>query len=424
MELLEELAARGLVHQKTESGLDEALENDSLTAYIGFDPTASSLHIGSLLPALMLKRLQRAGHRPIAIVGGGTGMVGDPSGKDAERSLLDAETLAANTAGMRAQLERFLDFDGPRGALLVDNAEWLCTARLTDFLRDIGKHFSVNQMMARDSVKRRLEGREQGISYTEFSYMLLQAYDYLVLHERYGCTLQCGGSDQWGNIVSGADLVRRVHGKEVHGLTFPLLMRADGKKFGKSETGNVWLDPARTTAFEFYQYWINVADADVVDLLHKFTFLDLDAIAELARTVEADPGRREAQRVLAREVTTMVHGDEGRVRAEQTTETLFRGGDLRELSGPELEGAFRASPQTEVPRGDLEAGIPLVAILGDTGLCASRGRARQDVKGNAVSVNHVKVTDIDHTLTPADLLADRFIVLKRGRKTYHVLVVA
>lgn len=422
---LDELQARGMVHQMSASGLPEALAGGRVTAYVGFDPTATSLHVGSLLPATMLMRLQRAGHRPIVVVGGGTGMIGDPSGKDTERRLLDEETLAANRAGMRAQLGRMLDFSGDDGAVLVDNLDWLGGVGFIEFLRDIGKHFSVNAMMARESVRLRLEARDQGISYTEFSYMLLQAYDYLALHDRYGCTLQMGGSDQWGNIVSGVDLIRRLRGAEAHALTWPLLTRADGKKFGKSEQGNVWLDPEMTTPFEFYQFWLNTADDDVVPRLRQFTFLALREIDALAEAVARAPQERAAQRVLAEEVTALVHGKEALRRAERCTEVLFQSGDLRGLSAEELRDAFGNSPSTAVPRERIQGGdLTLVEALATSGLSESRGQARKTLRTGAISVNHEKVDDEGYVLGPRDLLADRYVVLRRGKKTYHVLKVS
>ena len=286
---LDDLRQRGLVHQMTSPALETILQGGRVTAYIGFDPTAASLHIGSLLPVTMLMRLQRAGHRPIAVVGGGTGLIGDPSGKAAERALLTPELLAVNLAGMRGQLERFLDFSGEHAAVLVDNSEWLGPMRVMDFLRDIGKHFSINAMVARDSVRDRLENREQGISYTEFSYMLLQAYDFLALHDRFGCTLQLGGSDQWGNIVSGTDLIRRVRGAESYGLTQPLVLKSDGTKFGKSEQGNVWLDPGMTGPYSMYQFLLNTDDGDVVRYLKYFTFLAFSEIDALEAEVRTAP---------------------------------------------------------------------------------------------------------------------------------------
>ena len=422
--VFEEWERRGLVFQHTASGAADALDRGGLTGYIGFDPTAPSLHVGSLLPVTVLMRLQRAGHRPIFVVGGGTGMVGDPGGKDSERPLLDRDTLAANTAALRAQLERFVDFDGPRGALLVDNAEWLAPARLLDFLRDIGKHFSVNAMIQRDSVKRRLETRDHGISYTEFSYMMLQAYDFLELHDRYGCTLQLGGSDQWGNIVSGADLIRRLRGVEAHGITFPLLMRADGKKFGKSEQGNVWIDPDLTSPYEFYQFWLNAADDDVGNLLKQFTFLPLDAITDLEATVLTDPARRAAQRTLAGEMVRLVHGAAALTRVERSTRVLFGGGQLAELDAQALAEAFKSTPRTVVKRADLEAGrAGLAHLLAVSGLSPSGRRARQDIESCAVTVNDRRMTDPAYTLSSDDLLDGGFVVLRRGMKTYHVITV-
>ena len=422
MHLYEELKARGLVFQATESGVAEALAK-SLTAYIGFDPTAPSLHVGSLLPVTMLMRLQRAGHTPIAIVGGGTGMVGDPSGKSSERPFLDEERLARNLAGLRGQLERYLDFTGSNAAVMVDNREWLGKVSLIEFLRDVGKHASVNAMIARDSVKRRLEEREHGISYTEFSYMLLQAYDYLEVYDRYGCTLQCGGSDQWGNIVSGRDLVRRMRGGDVHGLTFPLLMRSDGKKFGKSEAGNIWIDPDLTTPYELYQYFVNAPDADVGKLLRQFTFVSLDDIAEVEREVEANASARAGQRRLAEEMTRLVHGQDAVERAERTTRVLFGGGDLGELSAAELKAAFRGTPATAVSAADLAEGVLLVDALARTKLCASKGEARRMVKSGAVSINHFRDDNLERVLGRSDVLDGVCIVLKRGKKTYHVLSV-
>ena len=422
LSLFEEWQRRGLVHQATETGVAEALESP-LVAYIGFDPTAPSLHVGSLLPVMMLRRLQRAGHRPIAMVGGGTGMVGDPSFRDDERPLLDTETLSFNSRALKRQLERFLDFS-PGEAVLADNAEWLDKLHLIGFLREVGKHFSVNAMIARESVKRRLTTREHGISYTEFSYSLLQAYDYVELYDRYGCTLQLGGSDQWGNIVAGADLVRRMRDAEVHGLTSPLITRADGKKFGKSEAGNVWLDAELTTPFEFYQYWINVPDDDAVPMLRYFTTLSLDEIDELARAAAERPEERLAQRRLAELVTQRVHGAEARRRAEHTTEILFGGGDLAELDAAEVEDAFRSSPATEVGREELEGGLPLLDALVRTGLAPSKGRGRTDLAGGAITVNHRRETDPHRRLTLADAVGGRYVVLRRGKKTYHLLSVS
>jgi tyrosyl-tRNA synthetase len=419
----EEWVARGLVHQATSAAVGEALDGERLTGYIGFDPTAPSLHVGSLLPVTLLTRLQRAGHRPIALVGGGTGRIGDPSGKDEERQLLTEERLHENSLGLRRQLERFLDFSPAGGALLIDNAEWLLKLDLVGFLRDVGKHFSVNAMIARDSVKRRLEERDHGISYTEFSYSLLQAYDFLELYDRYGCTLQLGGSDQWGNIVAGADLVRRQRGVEVHGLTAPLITRADGSKFGKSEGGNVWLDPELTTPFEFYQFWLNAADEDVVRLLRYFTFFEVSEIEGLGEAVRTRPAEREAQRRLADDLTARVHGEAALDRAQRTTRILFGEGDLHELEAEAVRDAFGASPTTRIPRAELETGLPLVEALALSGLCSSKGRARQDVESGAISVNHRREADPRRELGPTDAIAGAYLILRRGKKTYHLLEV-
>jgi tyrosyl-tRNA synthetase len=312
MTLLEEFQWRGMLYDKTE-GLADALAAGRVTAYIGFDPTASSLHVGSLLPAMALARLQRHGHTPIALVGGGTGLIGDPSGKSQERSLLTFEQVEANAAGIRAQLSHFLDFSAaPNAARMENNVEWLRPIGFLDFLRDVGKHFSVGGMLAKESVKRRI-GADEGISFTEFSYQLLQAYDYLVLHDRHGCTLQLGGSDQWGNITAGCELVRRMRGQRVHGLVMPLMTTATGAKFGKTEAGTIWLDPGQTSPFRFYQFWLQTDDRDVIPYLKFFTFLDRDEIGALERALAEAPEKRDAQRMLAREVTRLVHGAEGLV---------------------------------------------------------------------------------------------------------------
>jgi tyrosyl-tRNA synthetase len=417
-----DLEQRGLVHQISAPQLVDLLRRERVTGYIGFDPTADSLHVGSLLPLLTLRRFQQAGHRAIAVIGGGTGLIGDPSGKESERTLLSRQQLEVNCAGLRRQIARFLDLEHG-DALLVDNAEWLGSLNLLDFLRDIGKHFSVNQMIARESVRKRLESREQGISYTEFSYMLLQAYDFLALYDRYGCILQMGGSDQWGNILSGTDLIRRLRGVEAYGLTLPLVTRSDGRKFGKSEEGNIWLDPARTSPYQFYQFWLNVDDADVVRYLHFFTMLPLDQIQELARQVATAPERREAQRTLAREVTLLVHGPAALQRAERATAVLFaRDADYRQLSSQELEEAFRGAPTSTLDRRRL--GTPqasLLSVLTEVQLYPSRSRARAELSEGGVSVNNVTVRDPSYVLSEADLLHGSYIILRKGKKHYHVL---
>jgi len=420
-----DLEQRDLVYQISAPQLVDLLRSQRVTGYIGFDPTADSLHVGSLLPLLTLRRFQQAGHQAIALIGGATGLVGDPSGKESERTLLSRQELEVNCAGLRRQIAQFLDLEHS-DAILVDNAEWLGPLNLLDFLRDIGKHFSVNQMIARESVRKRLESREQGISYTEFSYMLLQAYDFLALYDRYGCILQMGGSDQWGNILSGSDLIRRLRGVETYGLTFPLVTRSDGRKFGKSEEGNIWLDPARTSPYQFYQFWLNVDDADVVRYLKFFTMLPLAEIEELACQVATAPERREAQRALAREVTLLVHGPAALQRAERATAVLFAGdADYRRLSAQELEEAFRGAPTSTLDRRRL--GTPqatLLSVLTEVQLYPSRSRARAELAEGGISVNNVTIRDASYTLSEADLLHGRYIILRKGKKHYHMLRVA
>ncbi len=423
LDLHSDLEARGLVHQTTSPEVATLLKGGRVTAYIGFDPTADSLHVGSLLPVTALMRLQRAGHLPIAVVGGGTGMIGDPSGKSAERNLLTADQIDANVAGMRAQLERFLDFSGSNPARLVNNLDWLGQLDLIGFLRDIGKHFSVNAMIQRDSVKLRIAARDEGISFTEFTYALLQAYDFLELHDRYGCNLQLGGSDQWGNITDGVELIRRLRQGTAYGLTMPLITKADGSKFGKSEGGNVWLDPKRTSPFAFYQFWLNSADADVARYLHYFTFLPPAELAAIAHAHAASPHLREAQRLLAREVTRMVHGDDALASAQRATAVLFEGGDLRTLSASELAEGLGDAPRTPVTSEQL-SGLDLCSALVLSGLESSKGKARTAIEQGAVSINHEVVREVTRTLSTADLLADRFVVLRRGKKTYGLLDLA
>jgi tyrosyl-tRNA synthetase len=420
-----DLEARGLVHQATSEELPALLRSESVTTYIGFDPTADSLHVGSLLPVLALMRLQRAGHKPIAVVGGGTGMIGDPSGKSAERNLLTVEEIDANLAGQRRQLERYLDFTGANAARMVNNLDWLGKLDLIGFLRDIGKLFSVNVMMQRDSVKLRLSGREQGISFAEFTYGLMQAYDFLELFDRFGCRLQMGGSDQWGSITDGCDLIRRLRQGSAYGLTMPLLTRSDGSKFGKSESGNVWIDEKRTSPFAFYQHWLNTSDADVVRSLRYFTFMDLEALDDVARQHATHPERREAQRVLARQVTSMVHGDAALASAERATAVLFEGGDLRTLSPAELAEGLGDAPRTKLSATELAGeGLDLPSALVRCGLAASKAQARTSIEQGAVSINHELVKDATRMLTKRDLLAERFVVLRRGKKTYSLIDVA
>jgi tyrosyl-tRNA synthetase len=418
--LFDEFQWRGLVYDASE-GLPEVLAAGRVTAYIGFDPTASSLHVGSLLPVMALARLQRFGHTPIAIVGGGTGMIGDPSGKSQERLLLTPDEIEANLAGIREQLSRFLQFDGAANAArIVNNADWLGAIDLMSFLRDTGKHFTVNYLLAKESVRRRLES-EDGISYTEFSYALLQAYDFLQLFDRYGCTLQLGGSDQWGNVTAGIDLVRKLRGKKVHGLVMPLVTTSSGVKFGKTEAGTVWLDPGRTSPFRFYQFWLNTDDRDVVPYLKYFTLLDRAVIDRLDEATRVAPEKREAQRTLAREVTMMLHGAEQLTRAEQASGLLF-GEDASALNADDVLAVFEDVPATELP-GDLfdGEGIGIVNLVARTELASSRGEARRLVLSGGVYVNGRRLADVQARLRRDQAIDGRLFVLRKGQKQNHLV---
>ncbi|HWD50955.1 MAG TPA: tyrosine--tRNA ligase [Acidimicrobiales bacterium] len=420
--LAEDLRFRGLIHQMTDPSLEARLDADRLTAYTGFDPTADSLHVGHLLQLCNLRRLQLAGHRPIALAGGGTGFIGDPGGRSEERSLLTAESLQANLHGIQGQLERFLDFDsgGEAPARLLNNADWLTTLGLFDFLRDVGKHFTVNQMVAKDSVRSRLDRDGQGISFTEFSYMLLQAYDFLQLFDQCDCTLQLGGSDQWGNITIGIDLVRKVRHAEVWGLTTPLVLKADGTKFGKTETGTVWLDPNRTSPYQLYQFFIRSEDAVVGTYLRYFTFLSRDEILALDQVTADHPERREAQRELARRVCTLVHGADETERAERAAAALF-GAEVAELDERSLLDVFADAPSTQMARSRLEAGgLPLVDLLVEIGV-KSKSQARTTVEQGGVYVNNRRETEVDRMLVADDLLAGRYLLVRRGKKNYHLV---
>lgn len=419
--LSEDLAFRGLIHQVTDPAVPALLDGPPITAYAGFDPSAPSLQLGNLVGVLNLVRLQRAGHRPIALAGGGTGMVGDPSGKAEERTLLQPEQLDANVAGLRDQLRRFLDFGS--GALLVDNGSWLWEVGLLEFLRDVGKHFTVNAMIARESVRTRLEGREQGISYTEFSYMLLQAYDFLRLFDLHGCRLQLGGSDQWGNIVSGVDLVRRVRGEDAYGLTTPLLTDDQGRKLGKTETGTIWLDAGLTSPYQLFQYLLNSPDDRAGAYLRALTLLPPERIEELDASLAAQPEHREAQRALARAVVGLVHGDAEAVAAERAGKALF-GEEVSDLDEATLLSVFSEAPATIVPRSAFAGdGLALVDALADCGLTPSRSAARTAVSQGGAYVNNRRASGLDRRLTTADLLLDRYVVLRRGRRDHHLLKV-
>jgi tyrosyl-tRNA synthetase len=418
---LDVLRERGFVQDLTdEVGLRELFATERVCFYVGFDPTAASLHIGHLVGIMAMAHLKRLGHRPIALAGGATGRIGDPSFRDAERELLDDEVLAVNLAGIRAQLDRIIGLDDGDG-LLVDNYDWTEGLSALGFLRDVGKHFSVNQMIARESVRKRLTEREQGISYTEFSYQLLQAYDFSVLYDRYGCRLQGGGSDQWGNIVAGVDLTRRLHGGEVFGLVWPLITRSDGRKFSKSDGGAIWLDAELSSPYDYYQWFLNVPDADVVRFLRLFTFLDLEEIDGLAADLERDPAARVAHHALAREATRIAHGEEGLASAERATSALFGGGSAADLDDAQLAEVFDDAPSVALPRARLEAGIGLLELLTEVGASRSNGEARRLVQQGGVRVNEQTVVDPQLRLGPDDLAGETTMVLKVGKKRYFLV---
>ncbi|MDA8380508.1 MAG: tyrosine--tRNA ligase [Actinomycetota bacterium] len=418
-----DLSFRGVVHQSSAPELDALLDGGRLTVYSGFDPTAPSLHVGNLLQLVTLRRLQEAGHRPIALLGGATGLIGDPGGKATERPLLSEDEHRENVAGIQPQLERFLDFSpgaGPARAVLRDNAQWLAPLGIVTFLRDVGKHFSVNQMIAKESVRARIERPDRGISYTEFSYMLLQAYDFLHLYDTDGCRMQIGGSDQWGNITMGIDLVRRCRNVEVFGLTTPLLTRSDGAKLGKTETGTVWLDAARTSPYALFQYFLNAEDARVGAYLRLLTFVPHERITELDCTTEDAPEKREAQRELARAVCLIVHDAAETARAERAAGALFSE-EIAGLDEKTLVEVLADAPTTALARSAVDGGLTVVDALVTTGLAPSKGAARRTVDQGGAYVNNRRVADPNQTIGAGDLLADRYLVLRRGRKEYHLL---
>jgi len=415
---LEELRWRGFLEAATSDDLDAFLCEAPRTIYVGFDPTADSLHLGNLIPVMGLAHAQRHGHRPLVLVGGGTGLIGDPSGKSAERTLLTREKAEENALAIRAQLGRFFDLEK---ALMLNNADWLCSLNLLDFLRDIGKHFSVNEMIKRDSVRTRLEERDQGISYTEFSYMLMQAYDFLYLFQKHGCTIQMGGSDQWGNILSGKELIRRVEGGRAEGITFPLLTTSTGRKFGKTEEGSVWLDANRTSPYQMYQYWLQTADADVVRYLKLFTFLSQDDIRSLESKVQSHPDKREAQHLLAYECTKLIHGEDAASAATVASRILFQASD--EIpAGETIPVLAHEMPNTVVTLRELQSGIGLVDLLVLTHLAESKGAARKLIEGGGVYLYNERQTDPRKTVTADDLRWPGAILLRAGKKNYHLVL--
>jgi len=416
----QELTWRGFVHSSTQ-GVEQYLSKNRVIGYCGFDPTADSLHVGSLLPIMGLVHLQRSGHVPIAVAGGGTGLVGDPSGKKEERKLLTKEEIAANLDGIRQQLSRFLDFKSAANpASIVNNAEWLSKLVMMDFLRDIGKHFSVNEMLAKESVRSRLD-QQQGMSFTEFCYSLLQAYDFLELYDRRGCTLQLGGSDQWGNIVSGIDLIRRLRGHEAYGVVFPLITTPTGVKFGKTELGTIWLDPGRTSPYRFYQFWFNTEDKDVIAYLKLFTLLDQKIVDELESSQKAHPEHREAQTRLADEVTAIVHGGAAVAQAVKASKIFF-GGEITDVSEGELLDIFSDVPSTNLPGAALSgAGTPLLDLLVTAAVVKSKGEARRLIESGGVYLNNMRVSAPESKVTASDLLRGKFLVLRKGGRNYFLV---
>ncbi len=416
----DEFKWRGLIYDHTEA-VPDLLAKEKISIYIGFDPTADSLHIGNLVGMMALARLQRFGHTPIALAGGGTGMIGDPSGKSAERNLLSEAVLQHNVACIQKELAAVLDFDvQPNRAKVVNNADWLGSLQLIEFLRETGKYFTVNYMMAKDSVRSRLE-REDGISFTEFSYMILQAYDFWHLFKHEGCVMQAGGSDQWGNIVAGTELIRKKEGKKVHGFVYPLITKADGTKFGKTESGTIWLSPEKTSPYRFYQFWMNADDADVINFLKVFTWLSQKEVAELEEALFTQPEKREAQRTLAQAVTGMIHGDTAVSKAEKASQVLF-GGDLDGLGADDISDIFADVPSSEVAKAELdEDGLSVVELLVRTGLASSKGDARRSIKGGGIYVNNQRVQEQNQTVTTAQSVDGQFFVLRKGRKKYHLL---
>jgi len=414
-DFIKELKWRGVLYDHTE-GLEEL--TGRVVGYIGFDPTARSLHVGSLLPLITLSRFQRFGNIPIAVIGGGTGLIGDPSGKTKERPLLSKEEIEENIEGIKAQIEKFLDFKAKENpAKIVNNYDWLGEIKLVDFLREVGKHITVNYMLQKESVRNRLQ-REEGISFTEFSYMLLQAYDFLMLYDRENCVLQMGGSDQWGNITAGIDLIRKMRGGRAYGLVFPLITTSSGVKFGKTEEGTVWLDPNLTSPFKFYQFWINTEDADVIRYLKYFTFLGEREIEELEESLKREPEKREPHRVLAREVTRMVHGEDAMRRAERASKVLF-GEEIKDLNLREILEIFSDVPSREIPKERFEGeGYPIVELLVDVGLFPSKGEARRAINGGGVYVNNIRISDAQDKISLSRAIEGKVLILRKGKKNY------
>jgi len=412
--IIEDLKFRGLIHQSTNlDSLEEKIKKEKITLYVGFDPSADSLHVGNLLPLLTLRRFQEAGHDVIALAGGGTGLIGDPSGKSEERNLNPEDQVEEWTENIREQIEKLIDFDS-NNAEMVNNYDWLGNIKAISFLRDIGKNFSINSMLAKESVKSRLE---LGISFTEFSYQILQSYDFLKLFRDKNCKLQIGGSDQWGNITAGVDLIRRVEGEEVYGLTVPLVVNSDGTKFGKTAGNAIWLDLDKTSPYQFYQFWINTSDDDVIKFLKYFTFLSKEDIEELEKQVKENPAERKAQKVLARETTTLIHGEEKAKQAEKISQALFYG-NIKDLSKSEIKMGFQDVPSYNVEGEDK---LELVDFLKEAGVVSSKRQAREDVKNGAIYINGEKQEEVNRILKKDDRLYDKYLVIRRGKKKYYLL---
>ncbi|MGG3915026.1 tyrosine--tRNA ligase [Rossellomorea vietnamensis] len=414
MDLLKDLEWRGITYQQTDAeGLKDLLNKESISIYCGIDPTADSMHIGHLLPFLTLRRFQNQGHRPLVLVGGATGLIGDPSGKNEERKLQTVEAIQGNVASIKEQLESIFDFEGENGAVMVNNYDWIGAMDVVTFLRDFGKHVGVNYMLAKDTISSRLES---GISFTEFTYTILQAMDFNHLYDNYNCKLQIGGSDQWGNITTGLELIRRTHEEETKafGFTIPLVTKADGTKFGKTESGAVWLDPKKTSPYEFYQFWINAADADVVKYLKYFTFLSHEEIEALAASVETEPHLRKAQKTLAEEMTKLIHGEEALDQAIRITQALFSG-DIKSLSASEILEGFKDVPSFEQAKGEE---IGLIDLLVNGKISPSKRQAREDVGNGAIYINGERITDLQHVMGEGDKIEGQFTIIRRGKKKY------
>ena len=414
MDLLKDLEWRGITYQQTDAeGLKDVLNKESISIYCGIDPTADSMHIGHLLPFLTLRRFQNEGHRPLVLVGGATGLIGDPSGKNEERKLQTIEAIQENVACIKTQLESIFDFEGDNGAVMVNNYDWIGAMDVVTFLRDFGKHVGVNYMLAKDTIATRLES---GISFTEFTYTILQALDFNHLYDNYNCKLQIGGSDQWGNITTGLELIRRTHEEETKafGFTIPLVTKADGSKFGKTESGAVWLDPKKTSPYEFYQFWINAADADVVKYLKYFTFLSHEEVEGLSQSVETEPHLRRAQKTLAEEMTKLIHGEEALDQAIRISQALFSG-EIKTLSASEILEGFKDVPSFEQPKGDA---IGLIDLIVNAKISPSKRQAREDVGNGAIYINGERVTDLQHVIDEKDMIDGQFTIIRRGKKKY------